>query len=443
MYESKPPEQQRRPRHHSRTPSVKSSCSIAESRAGIRKDNGATMERRVNGKRSMKFSSSPFKELGDLNERQYGTVRSHQPRHYGRWGRGGSHASMFNQDSPFTQASKLRGSATGLQNPRPHPPQNTQSMQQNHASGSALFGGREKKSSFDFGGEGADDERTPLVGAVRTPKSSRHGHTHIHSSGANLVDEYYSVGRRSRCGRLGGCMLGLAVILTVVLSAVAFSVLTNRPMYGVQIENVQDVLVSEQEIKLDLLVRAVNPNAFRISITDVDVNVFAKSKHVGSSCDFASGKNHTILRVSQLTNRHKRTETPTATPTWHYRYLHSEAPSGHEHGTDLNDSLKGDAQTMLLGRIFHFDRSVAFEGSPIKRHAHYSVGELRFAHSDNKTEPGGSQRWEEVPKRPFELIIRGVLNYQLPLSSRVLSAAVTAAVQMHPEEGRRGGKDVH
>jgi len=107
VYESNPPEQQRRPRHHSRTPSVTSSHSIAESRSNVRHYNDAMEERRVNGKRSMKFSNNPFNEMDSPNERQDGTVRSHQPRHYGRWGRGGSHASMFDADSPFTQASKF------------------------------------------------------------------------------------------------------------------------------------------------------------------------------------------------------------------------------------------------------------------------------------------------------------------------------------------------
>ena len=92
-------------------------------------------------------------------------------------------------------------------------------------------------------------------------------------------------------------------------------------------------------------------------------------------------------------------------------------------------------QTMLLGRIFHFDQSLTFEGSPIKRHPHFSVGELRLAHPGNKTEAGGSHRWEEVLKHPFELIIRGVLRYQLPVSNRVLNAAVAASVLVHPEDG--------
>ena len=90
---------------------------------------------------------------------------------------------------------------------------------------------------------------------------------------------------------------------------------------------------------------------------------------------------------------------------------------------------------MLLGRIFHFDQPLTFEGSPIKHHLHYSVGELRLTHPGNKTEIGGSQRWEEVLKHPFELIVRGVLKYQLPVNAKETTAAVGASVLVHPEDG--------
>ncbi|GAB7324668.1 hypothetical protein MBLNU13_g08542t2 [Cladosporium sp. NU13] len=411
VYESNPPEQQRRPRHHSRTPSVNSSHSIAESRSGIRNYNDAMEERRVNGKRSMKFSNNPFNELDSPNERQDGT------------------------------ASKLRNSATNLRHSRPNSPRSPQSMQHNRASGPALFSGRRKDNSFDFDGEGADDERTPLMGTVRTPRSSRHGHSHLHSSAGNSMDDYYSNRQRSRCGRLGGCMFGFAVFVAVVLSAVAFLVMSNRPMYDLKIEKVQNVLASEQEIMLDLLVGAVNPNALGISVSDMDVNIFAKSKHVGRSGDFSDNKpTEMTSSISLPPIRRKRFQPPSPASKLHYWYPHKDPPSpsptnGHNHGTDPDDSLEGDSQTMLLGRIFHFDQSLTFEGSPIKRHPHFSVGELRLAHPGNKTEAGGSHRWEEVLKHPFELIIRGVLRYQLPVSNRVLNAAVAASVLVHPEDG--------
>jgi hypothetical protein len=433
VYESNPPEQQRRPRHHSRTPSVTSSHSIAESRSNVRHYNDAMEERRVNGKRSMKFSNNPFNEMDSPNERQDGTVRSHQPRHYGRWGRGGSHASMFDADSPFTQASKLRNNATNLRHSRPNSPRSPQSMQLNRASGPSMFGARRKDNSFDFDGEGADDERTPLVGTVRTSRSARSGY---HGSGANSFDNYQAPRRRSRCSGFAGCMIGLATTLVMVLCAVAFLVMSNRPMYDLQIERVQNVLASEQEIMLDLLVGAVNPNALGITITDMDVNLFAKSKHVGNSGDFVDDKTAITTSISVPPTRRRRSiQSSPATSDWRDWYPNKDPKPGHDHGTDPDDSLEGDAQTMLLGRIFHFDQALTFEGSPIKRHPHHSIGEMRLAHPGNRTEAGGSVRWEEVLKHPFELIIRGVLRYQLPISSRVLSAAVSASVTVHPEDG--------
>ena len=255
------------------------------------------------------------------------------------------------------------------------------------------------------------------------------------------MDDYYSNRQRSRCGRLGGCMFGFAVFVAVVLSAVAFLVMSNRPMYDLKIEKVQNVLASEQEIMLDLLVGAVNPNALGISVSDMDVNIFAKSKHVGRSGDFSDNKPTDMTSsISLPSTRRKRSQPPSPASKLHYWYPHNEPPppsptNGHDHGTDPDDSLEGDSQTMLLGRIFHFDQSLTFEGSPIKRHPHFSVGELRLAHPGNKTEAGGSHRWEEVLKHPFELIIRGVLRYQLPVSNRVLNAAVAASVLVHPEDG--------
>ncbi|KAK3104260.1 Vacuolar inheritance and morphology protein, partial [Teratosphaeriaceae sp. CCFEE 6253] len=100
--------------------------------------------------------------------------------------------------------------------------------------------------------------------------------------------------------------------------------------------------------------------------------------------------------------------------------------------------LEKDAQTMLLGRITHFDQALAFEGSPLKRHPHFSLGELRLSRPGNRTEAGGSARWERTLRHPFELIVRGVLKYQLPVSMREESVSVGASVLVQPEEGVEG-----
>ncbi|KAK3706178.1 Vacuolar inheritance and morphology protein [Vermiconidia calcicola] len=452
VYESNPPEAQRPARHHSRTPSITSSHSIAEGQrsAGMRSFGDVMDERRVAGKRSMKFSNNAFNDI-DSPESKDGSVRSHQPRHFGRFGRGGSHASMFDQDSPFTQASKLRSNQLSLRQSRPNSPKSPYSAQQQRSSG--LFGKKQEPSSFDFDAEGGDDERTPLMGTVRTPRGGRLPRR-ITNTSNHSIDEYYGVRRQPRCGRFGGCLLGFIVFAAVILSAVAFLVMSNRPMYDVKVQEIQNVLASEQELMLDLLVGAVNPNALGITVTDMDVRIFAKSKHVGTSA-FWREHAHAPLTTSASvsTRKRRRRNSPRSQPptsggagSWqdlshHWRSI----TGGVDEGTDPDDDLEGDAQTMLLGRIFHFDQSLSFEGSPLKRHSHSSTGEISLEKPGNKTETGGSARWENVLQYPFELIIRGTLKYQLPISSRTESAGVGASILVHPEDGvdESGNMRVH
>jgi len=325
-------------------------------------------------------------------------------------------------------------------------------MQQPH--GPSGFFVRKQEHSFDFDGEGADDERTPLVGTVRTARSVRQHRRH-NSGSVRSIDEYYGVRARSRCGRVGGCLLGLCVFIAVVLAAVAFLMMSNRPLYDVKITRIKNVLASEQEMMLDLDVGAVNPNALGITVTDMDVNVFAKSKFVGSSKSRREHGHAPVVTTSesQLSRKRRRgrsEEKPISTDgvgpnPWQDLSGHWHAPNNNV-GPEPGDSddpdnsptggdVEGDAQTMLLGRIFHFDQALTFVGSPIKRHTHCATGEVRLMAPGNKTEAGGSARWEQVLQHPFELIVRGVLKYQLPISSREQKSAVGASVLVHPEDG--------
>ena len=447
VYESNPPEPQRRPRHHSRTPSVTSAHSMADQQRGGIRNFGDMLDeqRKVAGKRSMKFSNNPYHD--DSPDSKNGTVRSHQARHFGKFGRGGSQG-MYDPDSPFTQASKLRTGHMNMRQSRPNSPRSPQSLaQQQQHRPSGLFSGRKTEQSFDFDGEGADDERTPLVGTVRTPRgATRHRrHESGQSNSIRSIDEYYGVRRHGRCGRFGGCMLGMCVLGAVILSAVALLVMSNRPLQDVCVRRIQNVLASEQEIMLDLYVGAVNPNALSITVMDMDMNVFAKSSHVGSELD-PPAHDHSGSAVGRMRQRRgsgvERVPAKAGNPNpWQDMSGHWHAPEdGVDRGTDPfppddDGDLEKDAQTMLLGRITHFDQALAFEGSPIKRHQHFSIGELRLSRPGNKTEAGGSERWERTLLHPFELIVRGVLKYQLPVSMRLQSVSVSASVIVHPEDG--------
>lgn len=251
------------------------------------------------------------------------------------------------------------------------------------------------------------------------------------------IDDYYGVRRHGRCGRVGGCCLALMVLVVVLCSASAFLVMSNQPLYDVRILQVENVLASEQELMLDLWVSAVNPNALTITITDMDLNIFAKSKHIGSGGNVPFSAPRSQSKRKWRKDLSMKQDPPTDEQgIWLDLSHHWHAPNGGvDESTDPpDDDLERDAQTMLLGQILHFDQALTFAGSPLKRDMHNSTGELRLEKPGNKTEVGGSERWERVLQSPFELIIRGFLKYQLPISNRPQTVAVKANLTVDPDE---------
>ena len=490
MYESNPPEPPSRlGRHHSRTPSTNSMHSIAEQR-GLRSI-GSVLDstRGILGKKSMKFSTNSYNNPSDdggiervesgrhsRNGTAGGGVVHHH--HIGRYGRPapGSNNPYFlsESDSPFTQANKGRNSRHSS---RPSSPGHAKSRY------GPPSGRKNEHSNYTMDLEAADDERTPLVGTTRT-RSARAQRR------PNNIDlhhlHYFPLQERNILGRCAGCFSITFLVLVIILSALAFLLATTKPLYSVHVHEIQNVLASEQELMLDLLVKAVNPNLVSITIADMDVNVFAKSKYVGSEKWWRDhggpfppsdddddealegdrrhqhkqkGKEHHHRSVSYVSPNNSTHQSATATypantptslsPTSLSTSTATPPSSASKlsildnvhRGTDPVADPEGDAQTMLLGRIFHFDSALTFEGSAFKRDMRYGTGEVRLRHPGNKTEAGGTERWERVLQHRFDLIVRGVLKYQLPLSSRLLSSPVNGVVVVEPDVSGSDGED--
>ncbi|KAL2677532.1 putative phospholipid metabolism enzyme regulator [Phyllosticta citricarpa] len=436
VYESNPPDTHPRPsRHHSRTPSATSMASIVDHpRGGLRAIPGVVEgHRSVAGKRSMKFANNPYNNSNaddDGNDRYDGTIRGNHSRssgshsgfhhHIGRFGRN-SNISNHLDDGSKSQHSRNR-SVSGYTSRHGSQP------------GSPKFAGHSSRpsghshrkmgelSAYDMDGEGADDERTPLMGTVQRP---RHRAMRSRASSNLRPYERYESRRRGCLRRFAGCFVLTIMVLLLAFGAVGFLFATTKPLYRVQVKEIQNVLASEQEIMLDLLVEAINPNIVAVSVEDMDVNIFAKSKHVGSEKFWREHPDGGSLG-------------PIINPVAPRRSASAQSRKHDKRDDDPADPIEdpeGDSQTMLLGRIFHFDSPLNFDGDPLKRRPHYSIGELRLQKPGNKTEAGGTERWERVIQYPFELIVRGVLKYQLPLSSSTHTAPIGAVVAVHPEKG--------
>lgn len=439
VYESNPAESQNAQhfRHHSRTPSATSMASQKDFYASkYARPNVKDGGRGVTGKRSMKFTNT-FHHNNLDGEMAQGSLRSDgrsgnaTPRHHhiGRYGRGG-HPSLFDSDSPFQQGNKPTsprtsyGTANGRS--RPNSPRVAAARIPPSARKPEAYG-------WENDEEAADDERAPLIGSVRISRN-RHGRRPNSSSLRQM--EYIGQRRRSFSSRYGACAIVTILIVVIILGATIFVVGLTKSLLDVEVRRISNVLASEQEIMLDLDVRATNPNLFAITVSDMDVNIFAKSGYVGNSeaWRYYQEELQKLETFAGEVGKHRETRSlrvGKAELAWPGTRT---IPGGIDEGNDPIEDPAGDPQTMLLGRIFEFDSPLVFDASPLQRQSSRSSGELRLAKPGNKTEVGGSARWEKVLQHPFELIVRGVLKYQLPLSSRYKSASINSRVKVDPED---------
>lgn len=415
VYESNPVD--RPMRHHSRTPSATSLTS--QDQFGTRNKHGVRNgSHAIAGKKSMKFSSNTYNNHldGEPGTDGRGSQRnaSSTPRHHhiSRHGRP-HHTSILDTDSPFTQASKQHSPRSSVNNvsrfSRPNSPR---------VSNGRLPNTSRKGEPYDAYDDAADDERAPLIGSVRVNRSR---HSRRPQSGSFRPMEYNDGYEPNYCGRWGSCAFLTFILVLVCVGIATFVMAVNRPMMDVSIKHIQNVLASEQEIMLDLHVEAVNMNLFAITVSDLDVNLFAESPYVGTTEEWKGGEK--TLRWVKRGNYW---------PPW-------QSQDGVDEGTDPIDDPEPGTQKMLLGRIFEFDSPLVFDASPVRRIRSSSVGEIRLAKPGNQTEEGGSARWERVLQHPFDLIVRGVIKYQLPLSSKSRSAKIGSRIKVLPSDDTGDG----
>ena len=425
VYESNPPEPQsaRTHRFHSRTPSATSI------KSQIRQEPNHS----VVGKKSMKFSNN-YNSINYGNDGGEGTVRGpHQStrtagsntshhHHIGRYGRGG-HASILN-DSPFPNATKSVRSAPnhlGQVSPRYGSPRSPHVL--NVAKGSRKA---EEVMSYDLEGEAADDERAPLIGSMRAGRNRRRPLP-------GSVRQMYADDRGHRvCGRVTAFTI-LGSVLTILIAAiVAICILCAKPLLQIRTRGVEGVTASEAEIIFDLRMQAINPNIVSVQVSDLDINVFAKSKYVGTG---EYWRNH-----PQVTGNDDPADYDGAGSSSSISSVPDPPPNNVHHsggvdkGTDPIDDPTTDSQTMLLGRIFQFDSPLIFDPSPFQQKPLDSVGEVKLMKPGNATEEGGSQRWERILLHDFTLIVRGVMKYSSPISSKVHSATINGTKLIRPSK---------
>jgi hypothetical protein len=326
-----------------------------------------------------------------------GTVRQHH--HIGRWGRqpGNGHASLFDNESPFQSTSgrpKMVGAASRTSSGPPSPRNHHAPRGQLNTKRSAI----QMSSSYDVDDSvGADDEQTPLMGSARANRSGRYrrGPHNLRQVEAQTFNR-----RSSYLNRFAACLVLTMMFLLVITGAIGFMFATSQPMTGIEILSISNVVTSEQVLMFDIEVQAHNPNIVVVTVDNANLEIFAKSEHAGTDADWRNlGNAHTL-------------DDPSNDPP--------------------RDGDEDDKRpNILLGRITDFDSPLTFEGSLFHQGTSSSKGELQLAYPGNGTS-GGTERWDRIYQNEFDLVIKGVLKYRLPLSARVRSATVSGRTLVKP-----------
>jgi hypothetical protein len=194
------------------------------------------------------------------------------------------------------------------------------------------------------------------------------------------------------------------MVLLVITGAIGFMFATSQPMSNIDIVSISNVVTSEQVLMFDLTVAAHNPNIVVITIDHANLEIFAKSEHAGTDSDWWRIPPEDLDEIQIL-------DDPISDPP-----------------RDDDDDSKPN---VLLGRITEFDSPLTFEGSLFHKGTSESTGEVQLPYPGNGT-AGGSERWERIFQDEFDLIVKGVVKYSLPLSAHVRSATVSGRKTVKP-----------
>jgi hypothetical protein len=219
---------------------------------------------------------------------------------------------------------------------------------------------------------------------------------------------------------LGAATLTIMVLI-VVLGASGFFFATTQPLDEVKIVNIRKVLASEAELLFDLVVAARNPNVMAVVVEEGNLSIYARSKKAKSDDGWWSWPSQNSMR-----RRGERIRSTDSVNTADDSPWDPFPPSDPSH------------PLLLLGRITSLDNPLNFHGSPFKHSHSISSAEARLANPGNATEGDGLEKWEKMLEDEFELIVMGVLRYELPMSRRVRTVQVDGKVRVKPDGEKAG-----
>lgn len=194
-------------------------------------------------------------------------------------------------------------------------------------------------------------------------------------------------------------LVSILLILTVGF-ILGFLLASTKDLSNISIVSIENALVSQDELVFSIVVEALNPGWFTVTVEDLQLDIFAKTGYL------------------------------------------------------QNGISQSSVETVLLGTVFLFESALSFEGSFFNRELIQQKGEIKligpgknftgsrervsaagraYRFDEDIDPPDNSEKWAIISKHPFDLILRGVLKYNLPLTSNVKSAVINKVRYVDPD----------
>lgn len=201
-------------------------------------------------------------------------------------------------------------------------------------------------------------------------------------------------------------MISILAILGVGFVA-GFLLASTKDLANLSVVSIENTLVSQDELVFSVVVEALNPSWFTVTIEDAEIDIFAKSGYL---------KDDPLAQV----------------------------------GSKIKS-----VETVLLGTVSSLESTLSFDGSFFTRNFQQQTGDIKLVApgrnltgnsdhtefhvnpvfvgtSEESDPPDNSEKWEIISKHPFDLILRGAFKYKLPFSNNKKSAAINKVGYIDP-----------
>lgn len=307
------------------------------------------------------------------------------------------------------------------------------------------------------------NEATPLRqagsgGSVNAPRRLRKaGTTSLRSySPHNYQRKREAMTQYQRVRTALWLILAVLFILATGFS-MGFLLATTQPLRGVVIADIFDVLVSDEELIFDVVVDGINPGFMSIEVNDVDIDIFARSQYVKEEFlhdQFSMDKSDSSGQFTMLLGNIQKFEVPltfeggvfskrTRRSVGQLRLVHPGRNTTAPHGGDDDDDDDDDDNNnggsgSGHGGTGHGDFDGDDDFGIFIDHIRQQAAEASPpAKGPKDGTDAGQKRWARVSLKPFDLIVRGVLRYDLLLNPNTKVNSVSKTVHVDPSKSSK------